>query len=237
MYTAVIAKDSTKYGFKRVVDALYTFGISSVFFIVCIALFVGFILGLQGYYTLTRFGAETLLGNAVAGTLVQELAPVFTAIMLIARVGSGITSHLAVMRMNEQIQALYVNNINPIHFLVKPLIIASLLATPILTLLFILVALFGGYCVGVKLLLVPAGNYFYGIQEAISLTDIFYSLCKASIFGFFITSLSAYFGYHVHLLSKDMGATAVRNVTTKSVVTTCITILAINYVLSSFFFT
>lgn len=236
-YSALFSKNHLRYGFHRTVVGIYTIGASSLPFIASIALFTGFILALQGYHSLTRFGAESLLGNAIAITLIRELAPVFTALMLIARAGSATTSHLAVMRITEQIQALHVHNISPVLFLVRPTIFAFLISTPILTLFFIAIALISGYYFAIYVLYIPSGVYVNGLIQSTSFTDIIYSMTKAFIFALLISSLMCYIGYNVTTVIKEKGASAIRIATTKSVVFACIAVLIANYILTSILFT
>lgn len=236
-YTAICTKNTTKYGVRRVMVSIYTIGASSLPFITAIALFTGFILALQGYHTLLRFGAQSLIGNAITITLVQELAPVFTAIMLIARAGSATTSHLAVMRITEQIQALYVSNIPPILFLIRPTLFAFLIAMPILTLFFIAIALTAGYYLATAVLTIPSGVYMQGVVESTSFLDIIYSMIKSAIFAILMGVITTYIGYNVHTYIKDKGASAIRLATTTSVVIACIAILIANYIATSFLFT
>ena len=236
-YTALSSKNTLKYRLHRIIIAIYSVGTSSVLFITSIALFTGLIVAVQGYSTLIRFGAQSLLGNAVSITLVQELAPVLTAIMLIARAGSATTSHLAVMRITEQIQALHVHNISPLLFLIRPTLLAFLLSTPILTLFFITIALTSAYYFAVFVLYIPSGVYIQGVIQSTSFSDIIYSIIKACVFALIIGSITCYIGYNIHTLSKEKGATAIRIATTTSVVISCIAILITNYILTSIFFT
>ena len=234
---SLILRNRIRYGFHRVILSIYTIGTTSFLFIASIALFTGLILALQGYHTLTRFGAHSLLGNAIAITLVQELAPVLTAIMVIARAGSATTSHLAVMRITEQIQALHVHNISPLLFLVRPTILGFLISLPLLTLFFIAIALLGAYYFAVGILYIPSGVYINGLIQSTSFLDIIYSMSKAFFFAILISSITCYIGYNIHLVIKEKGATAIRIATTKSVVFACIIVLVANYILTSILFT
>ena len=133
------------YQLDKVVDHTWFIGAKSVFVILLTGLFTGMVLGLQGYYTLVTFGSEAALGSAVALTIIRELGPVLSAIMITARAGSAMAAEIGVMRISEQIDALKTMQINPIRFLFSPRIVAALISFPLLTSIFDVVGIFGGY--------------------------------------------------------------------------------------------
>ncbi len=130
--------------FSKIVNQIYFIGAKSVFIICLTGAFTGMILGIQGYYTLIRFGSEGLLGSAVALSIIRELGPVLTAIMITARAGSAMASEIGIMRNSEQIDALNTMDINPIRFLISPRLTASLISFPLLTAIFDIVGILGG---------------------------------------------------------------------------------------------
>src|ERR1700682_4145694 len=140
-----------------------TIGADSLFLIILIGGFTGMVLGLQGYNTLRRFGSEGALGAVVALVLVRELGPVLAAIMITARAGSAMAAELGSMQSTEQIDALAVMAINPIQYLVSPRMLAGVISFPLLTSVFDVVGIYGGYMVGVGLMGAPSGAYFNGI--------------------------------------------------------------------------
>ena len=203
-------------------------GADSLFLIVLIGLFTGMVLGLQGFNALNRFGSAGALGALVALSLVRELGPVMAAIMITARAGSAIAAELGSMQMTEQIDALSVMAINPVQYLVSPRMIAGLLSFPILTVIFDVIGIWGGYAVGVGLMGAPAGPYFNGISSYMTGHDIALGLYKALAFGAIVMWVSCYKGYNAQRM-----ATGVSRATTEAVVLSSVLILAWDYFLGS----
>ena len=151
--------------FSKVVRQMHTIGVQSLFVIVLIGLFTGLVLGLQGYYVLVKFGSTGFLGAAVSLTLVRELGPVLTAIMLTGRAGSAMVAEIGVMRITEQIDALEVMDIPGMGYLVAPRFVAAVLVFPLLTSVFDVIGIFGGYLTGVQLLGISEGVYLDGLKR------------------------------------------------------------------------
>ena len=218
----------------RIIDQFYFIGVVSLFVVVLTALFTGMVLGIQGYYTLSKFGSEGLLGSAVALSLIRELGPVLTALMVTGRAGSSIAANLGVMRISEQIDALHTMDINPITFLVTPRITAAVLSLPLLTAIFDMVGILGGYLTGVVMMDVNAGAYISGIIDSTTQRDIVSGIVKALVFGLVIASISCFRGYHCDSLKSDTkGAEGVSYATTSSVVMVSVTILVLDYVITA----
>ena len=220
--------------FSKVLRQTYFIGAGSLFLITCIALFTGMVLGLQGYYTLTKFGSEGMLGSAVALSLIRELGPALTAIMVAGRAGSAMAAEIGVMRITDQIDALDVMDINPMGYLVTPRISAALISFPLLTSLFNTVGILGGYVTGVLLLGINEGVYFDRIESSVVWLDVQGSLVKSLFFALIVVTVSCYKGYFAHMRSDGMGAVAVGNATTSAVVLSCILLLVADYALTSF---
>lgn len=220
--------------FPRTVQQLYVIGFQSLFVISLIGLFCGMVLGLQGYYTLVQFGSTGLLGSAVALSLIRELGPVLTAIMLTGRAGSAMAAEIGVMRISEQIDALDVMDINPVGYLVSPRILASLIAFPLLTAIFDVIGILGGYLTGVLMLEMSEGIYFYKIAHAVTLNDVSGGFVKALVFGLLVSTVCCHQGYFAHRRLDSTGPEAVGNATTSAVVIACVLILAADYVVTSF---
>lgn len=218
----------------KVIHQIYIIGAGSFFLIGLIALFTGMVLGLQGYYTLTKFGSEGFLGSAVALSLIRELAPVLTAIMVTGRAGSAMAAEIGVMRISDQIDALEVMDINSMAYLVSPRITASLIAFPLLTAIFTVVGILGGYATGVLMLGINEGIYFSRIESSVVRADIIGCFAKAVVFAFIVVAVSCYKGYFAHMRKDGMGPAAVGNATTSAVVLSCILLLIADYVLTSF---
>lgn len=220
--------------FVRTLQQLYVIGFQSLFLILLIGLFCGMVLGLQGYYTLAQFGSTGLLGSAVALTLIRELGPVLTAIMLTGRAGSAMAAEIGVMRITEQIDALEVMDINPMGYLVSPRLLASLISFPLLTAIFDVIGIAGGYLTGVSMLNMSEGVYFYKIVHSVTMSDVSGGFVKSLVFGLLVATVCCHQGYYAHLRRDSVGPEAVGNATTSAVVISCVLILAADYVVTSF---
>lgn len=220
--------------FPRTNRQLYIIGFQSLFLICLIGLFCGMVLGLQGYYTLVQFGSTGLLGSAVALSLIRELGPVLTALMLTGRAGSAMAAEIGVMRITDQIDALDVMDINSIAYLVSPRILASLIAFPLLTAIFDIIGIFGGYLTGVLMLEMGSGTYFYKIAHAVTMPDVSGGFIKALTFGLLVSAICSHQGYFANTRTDSVGPEAVGNATTSAVVISCVLVLAADYVITSF---
>ncbi|HZO81104.1 MAG TPA: MlaE family lipid ABC transporter permease subunit [Candidatus Binataceae bacterium] len=203
-------------------------GAESFFLVALIAAFTGMVLGLQGYNTLRRFGSEGALGTVVALVLVRELGPVLAALMVTARAGSAMAAEIGSMQATEQIDALTVMAINPIQYLVSPRVIAGVISFPLLTSIFDVIGIWGGYVIGVGLMGAPGGSYVHGIAQNLTAHDISSGLYKALLFGLVVMWVCCYKGYHAQRM-----ATGVSRATTEAVVLSSVLILAWDYFLTS----
>jgi len=203
-------------------------GADSMFLIVLIGGFTGMVLGLQGYNTLRRFGSDAALGTVVSLVLVRELGPVLAALMIAARAGSAMAAELGSMQSTEQIDALTVMAINPVQYLVSPRVLAGVIGFPLLTAVFDVVGIYGGYMVGVGLMGAPSGAYFNGIAANMDSHDIMTGIYKALVFGVVVMWVCCYKGYHAERM-----ATGVSRATTEAVVLSSVLILAFDYFLTS----
>lgn len=219
--------------YQKVTRQIYIIGASSLFVILLIGLFTGMVLGLQGYYVLVKFGSVGFLGSAVSLTLLRELGPVLTAIMIIARAGSSMTAEIGVMRITDQIDALEVMDIPGMGYLVSPRIVASLISFPLLTAIFDVVGIIGGYLTGVCLLGVNEGSYFSGIESSTTMADINEGSIKALTFAIIVSLICCYQGYNAHRRRDGRGPEAVANATTSAVVISCVLVLIADYVVTS----
>jgi len=213
---------------QRVLRQVQFIGTRSLLVIALTGLFTGMVLGLQGYYTLTRFGSEAYLGPVVAISLITELGPVLTALMVTGRAGSAIAAEIGIMRITEQIDALEVMALNPIRYLVVPNVVAGIIALPLLGALFAVIGIYGGYLIGVQLLGVSSGTYFGSMTDFVAMTDIRNGLYKSLSFGLLITFLCCFKGYHT-----GYGAEGVSKATTEAVVWSSVAILVLDYFLNS----
>jgi phospholipid/cholesterol/gamma-HCH transport system permease protein len=212
----------------HVLKQLHFIGAKSFFVIFLTASFTGMVLGLQGYYTLAKFGSESMLGAAVALSLIRELGPVLTALMVTGRAGSAITAEIGIMKITEQIDALRTMALEPFKYLVSPKIVGALIAVPLLCAIFDVVGIYGGYLIGVKLLGVNPGAYIHEMEKSVEFKDVFSGIMKSISFGLIISWVSCYKGYYV-----GHGAEGVSRATTSAVVMSSVMILIWDYFLTS----
>jgi phospholipid/cholesterol/gamma-HCH transport system permease protein len=214
--------------FWAFIDRINYIGYRSLLIIVLTGGFTGMVLGLQLYLTLTRFGSEAYLGPAVALSLIRELGPVLAALMVTGRAGSALTAEIGIMRITEQIDALTVMALNPVRYLVAPSILAGLVTFPLMTAIFDVVGIFGGYLVGVELLGLSQGTYFGEMQTFVDMKDIMTGFWKSLSFGVVMTWVCTYKGFNV-----GHGAEGVAKATTDAVVLSSVLILVWDYFMGS----
>ncbi|MFC1845013.1 MlaE family ABC transporter permease [Thermodesulfobacteriota bacterium] len=195
--------------------------------------FTGMVLGVQGYYTLSKFGSEGLLGSAVALSLIRELGPVLTALMVTGRAGSAMCAELGIMRITQQVDALECMSIDPYRFLITPKFLATLVAVPLLTLMFDVVGIFGGYISGVQLLGVNPGAFFSGMEQSVVNRDINLGIIKSFVFAFIIVWICTGRGFLLFKSRSGFGAGSVSRATTQAVVLSSITVLIWDYLLTA----
>ncbi|MEN8139668.1 MAG: MlaE family lipid ABC transporter permease subunit [Thermodesulfobacteriota bacterium] len=220
--------------FRELLRQIRLIGANSLPLILFIGLFTGMVLGLQGYYTLSRVGSESILGMLVALSLIKELGPVLTALMVTGRAGSAMCAELGIMRHSEQFDALECMAIDPFRYLISPKFLATLISVPLLTQIFNVVGIFGGYLSGVILLEVSPGAYMNGIISGVTSEDINLGVQKSYVFALLVVWICAGRGYFVHQIkSGGFGAEGVSRVTTQAVVYSSIAILLWDYMLTA----
>src|SRR6476659_114413 len=212
----------------QMIKQLHFIGFKSTFVVVLTALFTGMVLGLQGYYTLRKFGSEGLLGSAVALSMIRELGPVLAALMVTAPAGSAMTAEIGIMRITEQIDALDTMAVNPQQYLIAPKIVAGLIGVPLLVAIFDVVGIYGGYLVGVDLLGVSSGSYWSSIESAVDWKDVYGGILQSISFGLLITWVCCYKGYYTRMSAEGLGTA-----TTEAVVLSAVLILVWDYFLTS----
>ena len=217
--------------FSELLKQIRFIGFQSALVIFMTGAFTGMVLGLQGFYTLNRFGSSALLGPMVAFSLIKELGPVLSALMVTARAGSAMTAEIGIMRITEQIDAIELMGLNPFRYLVVPKFLAGIFALPLLTAIFDVVGIFGGYVIGVKLLGIGEGTYFGEMANYVRLQDITEGIYKSLSFGALIPWVCCYKGYYV-----GFGAEGVSKATTQAVVLSSVLILFWDYILTSALF-
>lgn len=208
---------------------LYKQGVLSLVIIVVCGISIGMVLGLQGYHTLVRFGAQQSLGALVGLSLIRELGPVLTALLVTGRAGSATTAELASMVATEQFDGLRMLSIDPLHLIVAPKAWGLAFVMPLLTMLFIIAGIFGGYLVGVGLMGGDPGNYMASLRSCVTFRDdIVGCLLKTIVFGLLVALISTYRGYTSAPTSEGVSAA-----TTSTVVVGSVTILLADYVLTA----
>jgi phospholipid/cholesterol/gamma-HCH transport system permease protein len=212
----------------------YYIGARTTAIVALVGLFTGMVLGLQLYYTLVKFGSVGVLGSAVSLTLVRELGPVLTAIMITARAGSAMTAEIGIQRISEQIDALTTMHIDPLAYLISPRVAAALISFPLLTAMFDLIGIAGGYLTGVGLVGGDPGAYLYRVQASVDLSDITGGFVKAFVFAVIVATVCCYQGYFTHLRTDGRGSKSVSLATTSAVVQACVYILVADYIVTSF---
>jgi phospholipid/cholesterol/gamma-HCH transport system permease protein len=218
---------------SKTVQQIYYIGARSITIIMLVSLFTGMVLGLQSYHALLKFGASGAVGSLVSLSLIMELGPVLTAIMITARAGSAITAEIGIQRISEQIDALHTMRINPLRYLISPKIAAAIISFPLLTAVFDLIGIFGGYISTVMLLGLNGGVYLHSIQTYVVMSDINNGFIKSIVFAVIVATVCCYHGYFAHMRKDSHGAQAVGLATTSAVVTSCVLILVSDYVVTS----
>ncbi|HET6303212.1 MAG TPA: MlaE family lipid ABC transporter permease subunit [Myxococcota bacterium] len=214
---------------RRLVFEVFDTGVLSLAIVGASGLTVGMVLALQGYNTLVRFGAEQSLGAVVGLSLIRELGPVLTGLLVTGRAGSAMAAQIGMMVSTEQIDGMRTLAVDPIHYVVMPKALAMSLAMPLLSALFIVAAVFGGYLVGVKLLGVDGGIYLTSLENAVEFgDDVLGSLLKACVFGLLVGLVATYRGYTTARSSQGVSAS-----TTSTVVTASVCILVADYVITA----
>jgi len=225
----LLATTKPPFRWRAFIAAVYDSGVLSIALICASGLTVGFVLGLQLYNTLTRFGAEESLGTAVGLSLIRELGPVLTGLLVTGRAGSAITAEIGAMRSSQQLDGLRMMAVDPIHFVVMPRAAALAFVTPLLSVIFVVLGIFGAYLIGVELLGLDGGSYLAGLESAVEFrTDVLQSLIKSLIFGLILGLVATWRGY-----SCQPHSAGVSRATTSTVVTTSICILLADYLLTA----
>jgi phospholipid/cholesterol/gamma-HCH transport system permease protein len=216
---------------KSTIEQMVRMGFDSTPIVLLIAFFVGLILAMQSAYQLRQFGATIFVANLVAVSLVRELSPLLTAIIITGRSGSAITAEIGTMKVYEEIDALDTMGFNPIRFLVVPRTIAMLIMLPCLTIMADFIGIFGGYIISVSSLDLTSVRYIDQTISALHFKDLFSGFTKSVFFALIIAAIGCYQG-----LMVDGGAEGVGKSTTKSVVTTIFLIIAADVAFTAFFY-
>src|SRR5512140_1319394 len=219
--------------FQLTIREMFFTGVMSLIIILVAGMFVGMVLGLQGYETLKRYGSESALGSLVALSLVRELGPVLAALLFASRAGSAMTAEIGLMKATEQIDAMELMAVNPIARVVAPRFWAGVISMPLLAALFSAMGVFGGYLVGVRMIGVDEGSFWSQMQAAVDFReDILNGVLKSFVFGSVVTVIALFEGY-----DAPPTAEGVSGATTRTVVTASLWVLALDFVLTALMFT
>jgi phospholipid/cholesterol/gamma-HCH transport system permease protein len=219
--------------FRLTLREIYFAGVLSLIIILVSGLFVGMVLGLQGYETLQRYGSSEALGVLVALSLVRELGPVVAGLLFASRAGSAITAEIGLMKATEQLSAMEMMAVDPVARVVAPRFWGGVLSMPLLAALFSAMGIFGGYLVGVVLIGVDEGAFWSQMQAAVDVrNDILNGVIKSVVFGVAVTLIAVFEGY-----DAPPTAEGVSGATTRTVVTSSLAILALDFVLTALMFT
>lgn len=215
---------------RAIVHQVYNAGARSLIIIMLCGLFVGMVLGLQGYDLLQRFGSEDALGVAAALGLLKELGPVVTALLFAGRAGTALTSEIGLMRATDQLTAMEMMAVDPVRQVVVPRFLGGVIAMPLLVAIFNVVGLFGAQLIGVQLMGVDAGAFWSQTQQAVELGDVSEGIVKSMAFGLVCSLIAVYEGYHAEPTAAGVGLATTRTVVVSSVLT-----LLVDYMLTAAF--
>lgn len=215
----------------HIISQMITIGYYSLTVVGLTAIFTGMVLALQSYTGFARFNAESAIANVVVLSITRELAPVLAGLMVAGRIGASIAAEIATMRVTEQIDAMQTLSVNPFQYLIAPRILAGTLMLPCLVLVADIIGVFGGYIVGVYVLDFNPSTYLQQTWDFLEPIDVISGLIKAAVFGFIVTLMGCYNGYHAQRGAQGVGAA-----TTNAVVSASILILIFNYILTQVFF-
>jgi phospholipid/cholesterol/gamma-HCH transport system permease protein len=212
------------------IEQIYVVGVLSLIIIVISGLFIGMVLALQGYNILDKFGATQELGQLIALSVVRELAPVIAALLFAGRAGSALTAEIGLMQTTEQISSMEMMAVDPLWRIIAPRFWAGFISLPILTMIFMIVAVFGGYLVGVKWLGVDLGQFWANMQASVNFRiDTLNGVIKSIAFGLVATWIAVFQGYYSTPTAEGIG-----QATTKTVVYSSLAVLGLDFVLTSF---
>lgn len=218
--------------FPLLIRQLYAVGVLSLAIVVVSGLFIGMVLGLQGYTILSDFGSEAAIGQMIALTLVRELGPVVTALLFAGRAGSALTAEIGLMKATEQLSSMEMMGVDPLRRVIAPRLWASFLAMPVLAMIFSVVGVLGGMLVGVEWLGVFEGSYWGNMQASVDfIDDVVNGIIKSVVFGFVCAWIAVYQGYDCVPTSAGISSA-----TTKTVVYSSLAVLGLDFVLTAVMF-
>ena len=226
----IVVTPSALLRFDLIVAQIFNSGALSLVIIMLSGLFVGMVLGLQGFQLLQRFGSEDSLGIAAAIGLVKELGPVVTALLFAGRAGTALASELGLMRATDQLSAMEMMAVDPITRVVVPRFLGGVIAMPLLAAIFSLIGIYGAQLIGVQIMGVDSGSFWSQMRGGVGLADINEGIVKSLIFGVACSLIAVYEGYYATPTAAGVGAA-----TTRTVVTSAVVVLFLDYLLTAAF--
>ena len=215
---------------RLIVRQIYNTGARSLIIVMLSGLFTGAVLGLQGYTLLQRFGSEDALGIAAAIGLVTELGPVLTALLFAGRAGTALTSEIGLMGATDQLTAMQIMAVDPLRYVAAPRFLGGLIAVPLLTAVFDAIGLYGAQLIGVQMLKVDRGTFWSQLQSSVSMRDVREGIYKSIVFGFTVSLIAVYEGYHSERTAEGVGLA-----TTRTVVASSVLVLLLDYMITDAF--
>jgi phospholipid/cholesterol/gamma-HCH transport system permease protein len=218
-----------KKSFPLVIEQIYFIGVLSLSIIILSGLFIGMVVGLQGYNTLDKFAASQQLGQLVALSVVRELGPVVTALLFAGRAGSALTAEIGLMKSTEQLASMEMMGVDPLRYIISPRFWAGFISMPLLAIIFCMVAIFGGYLVGVVWLGLDAGTFWGTMQASVDFNnDIVTGIIKSVVFGGVVTWIAVFQGYDTVPTAQGIG-----RATTRAVVYSSLAVLGLDFILTT----
>jgi phospholipid/cholesterol/gamma-HCH transport system permease protein len=215
--------------FPLLIQELYAVGVLSLPIIIVSSLFIGMVVGLQGYNILVKFSASEELGQLVALSVIRELGPVVTALLFAGRAGSALTAEIGLMKTTEQLSSMEMMGVDPLWRVILPRFWAGLIALPLLAILFCAMAVFGGYLIGVQWLGVDSGAFWSNMSSSVDFRiDVLNGVIKSVVFGFVVTWIAVYQGFATKPTPEGIG-----RATTYTVVYASLLVLALDFVLTA----
>lgn len=225
----LVRKPDFRHGFPALVEQLYSEGVLSLAIIIVSGLFIGMVVGLQGYNTLDKFGATQALGQLLSLSIVRELGPVVTGLLFAGRAGSAVTAEIGLMKATEQLSSLEMMAIDPLQRVVSPRFWAGVISMPLLAMIFSMVAIYGGFLVAVQWLGLDGGSFWGNMQSAVNFRiDILNGVIKSLVFGIVVAWIAVFQGYSCVPTSLGIG-----RATTKTVVYSSLMILGLDFLLTA----
>jgi len=232
LFQALVARPQPTVMFPLLVKQIYFVGVLSLIIIVVSGLFIGMVLGLQGYTILVDYGSEQAVGQMVALSLVRELAPVVTALLFAGRAGSALTAEIGLMKATEQLSSLEMIGVDPLRRIIAPRFWAGFICLPILAAIFSIVGIYGGSLVSIDWLGIYEGSFWANMQNSVDFyDDVMNGLIKAVMFGLVVTWIAVFQGYDCIPTSEGIS-----QATTKTVVYSSLAVLGLDFILTAVMF-